>query len=313
MMRRTHTAAVSLIIFWMLASPAPGQDTAGGDRPQDSPENTIRLIVRGDDFGYSHASNLALADSFEKGIMSAASLLVPGPWFIETAGLVRAHPEWPIGIHLTITAEWNRLRWRPILPISEVPSLVAPDGFLYGNGYYHPEPEGRGPDAAPWAERPPNRDEVEKELRAQVRYARQNGVRVDYLDCHMGIACSEDLLPIMEKLSREFCVPLATEAFLGANAVRLQWQQNTRQEAKQLIEQMLQALTPGLWLYVGHPALDTPELRAVDSEVGPDWASRRSAVLETWQDPEVKRIIAERGIQLVSPRDLWDSEKCGLK
>ena len=52
----------------------------------------IRLIVRGDDFGYSHASKLALEGAFEHGIVTSASLLTPGPWFAETARSSSANP-----------------------------------------------------------------------------------------------------------------------------------------------------------------------------------------------------------------------------
>ena len=41
----------------------------------------IRVIVRGDDFGYTHASNEALPRAFAAGFMTSASLLVPAPWF----------------------------------------------------------------------------------------------------------------------------------------------------------------------------------------------------------------------------------------
>jgi hypothetical protein len=54
---------------------------------------------------------------------------------------VRAHPEWSIGAHLAITSEWDRLRWGPVLPISKVPSLIAPDGFFYRQNYYWQDPE----------------------------------------------------------------------------------------------------------------------------------------------------------------------------
>ncbi len=310
-MKSTLWAAMLLSVVG--AASALGQPTAPPARSDAAQDTSIRLIVRGDDFGYSHASNEALGPAFEEGIMRAASVLVPGPWFLETAELVRAHPEWTIGIHLTITAEWNRLRWRPISPISEVPSLVAPDGFLYGNGYYREPPNDYSPNAAPWAHHPPDLAQVEKELRAQVRYAQQNGVRIDYLDCHMGLACSEQILPVMKKLAAELCVPIASRGFLGEQAVRLDWQRNTIEEARELIGGMLGSLQPGLWLYVGHPARDSAELRAVDSEVGLEWATRRNAVFEIWRDPEIKRLVAERNIQLVSPRDLWNSGNCRLK
>ena len=124
-------------------------------RPQDTPapeagpeDERIRLIVRGDDFGNTQAANAVMAEAFADGAISSASVLVPGPWFAETASIVRAHPDWSVGLHLTITAEWNGLRWGPVAPADEVPSLVAPDGYFYNRGYHWEEPDPFCPNCA---------------------------------------------------------------------------------------------------------------------------------------------------------------------
>jgi hypothetical protein len=65
-----------------------------------------------------------------------------------------------------------------------------------------------------------------------------------------------------------------------------------------------------VWRYIGHPAHDTPELRAVDSEWGARIAAIRSTTHQLWRDPDVKRLVARRSIELVSVADLWDYERC---
>jgi len=42
-------------------------------------EDRIRLIVRGDDMGSSHASNLACIEAYENGIMTSVEVMVPTP------------------------------------------------------------------------------------------------------------------------------------------------------------------------------------------------------------------------------------------
>lgn len=269
----------------------------------------IRLVVRGDDFGYTHASNIALPKAFD-GIMTSASVLVPGPWFSETAALARDHPEWSIGVHLTITSEWNRLRWRPVSPITAVPSLVAPDGYLWAFGYRSPKPADWSGDKAPWAEHAPNPAETEREFRAQIDRALEMGVALDYVDCHMGMACREDLMPITERLAEEYCLAISGRTFDEKRA-RPEYPDLTPQGVKIGLRRMLEGLTPGLWLFVAHPAERTPELEAVDTETGAMWALRRSSVLAAWTDPEIRELIDELGIELVSMRDLWDREACG--
>ncbi len=285
----------ALILLFFLCSALPAQ------------EGKIRLWLRGDDFGYTHASNMAMGKAFDEGFMSSASLLVPGPWFSESASMAMAHPDWNFGVHLTITSEWNVLRWRPISPISEVPSLVATDGYLHTSGYR----PGPADPAGLRATHLPNLSEVEKEFRAQIARAKAYGVQVAYVDCHMGMACREDMLPITLKLAAESCIPVAgAESFAGMQNISLAWDQRTPEEGRRLLEAELRKLTPGLWMYVAHPAVDTPELRAVDTTSGERWARQRSSVLALWTDPEIRRLINDLGIELVGPRDLFDYQAC---
>ena len=288
----------ALILLLFLCSALPAQD------------GKIRLWLRGDDFGYTHASNVAMEQAFNQGFMSSGSLLVPGPWFAETAATAKANPHWNVGVHLTITAEWDVLRWRPVSPISEVPSLVAPDGYLYTSGYRAGTPQPG--DLRAFHE--PNLAEVEKEFRAQVERAKSMGVNVAYVDCHMGMACREEILPITRKIAAENCMPIAgRQSFPGMKNFGLDWAERTPEEGRRLFEAQLRSLTPGLWMFVEHPAVDTPELRAVDTNSGERWARQRSSVLALWTDLKIRALIDELGIELVGPRDLFDYKSCKPK
>jgi hypothetical protein len=63
-------------------------------------------------------------------------------------------------------------------------------------------------------------------------------------------------------------------------------------------------------MYVAHPAVDTAELRAVDTRSGERWAHQRNSVLALWTDPAIRALIDELGIELVGPRDLFDYQAC---
>jgi predicted glycoside hydrolase/deacetylase ChbG (UPF0249 family) len=288
----------ALILLLLLCSTLPAQD------------GKIRLWLRGDDFGYTHASNVAMEQAFNSGAMTSGSLLVPGPWFAETAALYKANRHWEVGVHLTITAEWNMLRWGPVSPAGEVPSLVAPDGYLHTSGYRAGEP--RPDDLRAFHE--PNLAEVEKEFRAQLERAKSMGVKVAYVDCHMGMACREEILPITRKIAAENCIPIAgRQSFPQLQNISLDWDQRTPEEGRRLFEAKLRSLTPGLWMYVDHPAADSPELRAVDSDSGERWARERSSVLAIWTDLKIRALIDELGIELVGPSDLFDYQACAPK
>lgn len=275
---------------------------------QAQAQQKIRLIVRGDDFGYTHASNEALEPAFNRGVMTSASVLVPGPWFAETARIVKEHPEWSVGVHLTITSEWNTLRWAPVAPAAAVPSLVAPDGFLWAFGYRSPKPADWPADGAPWAEHAPDPAQAEKEFRAQIERALALGVKLDYLDCHMGMACREDLMPVTRKLAQEFC--LGISGGFGEKRFSVRAAVNTPGAMKAALLEALGKLEPGLYLYVDHPAADTPELRAVDTNDGPRWADIRSSVLAAWTDPEVIAMVRAKNIELTPIGALFDRGAC---
>ena len=44
-----------------------------------------RLLVRGDDMGYTHSGNEALIKCYKDGIEKSIEVLVPSPWFPEAA------------------------------------------------------------------------------------------------------------------------------------------------------------------------------------------------------------------------------------
>lgn len=133
-------------------------------------------------------------------------------------------------------------------------------------------------------------------------------MRIDYLDCHMGLACTDSLMPT-QRLADELCVPIPERGWMNETPIGIgrRW---TVEGTKAGLKEMLLPLEPGLWRYVEHPAVDTPELRVIDTEWGIDEARHRHAVHQVWRDPEIKQIIRERGIRLVSVRELWDYDRC---
>src|SRR5688500_8239721 len=87
-----------------------------------------RLIVRGDDMGYSHAGNEAILKCSREGIQTSIEVIVPSPWFPEAVKMLEEIPDVDVGIHLAITSEWDNVKWRPL---TECPSLTDADGYFY--------------------------------------------------------------------------------------------------------------------------------------------------------------------------------------
>src|SRR5256885_5271632 len=80
---------------------------------QDKPEE-IRLLVRADDMGVALGVNEACIRSCTEGIARSVEVIVPGPWFLDAVRRLQDHPGIDVGIHLCLTSEWERVKWRPI-------------------------------------------------------------------------------------------------------------------------------------------------------------------------------------------------------
>ena len=68
---------------------------------------------------------------------------------------------------------------------------------------------------------------------------------------------------------------------------------------------MLDDLKPGeTYMFVDHPGLDTPELRAVSHIGYEDVATDRQGVTDLFTSSVVKQAIAKKGVKLISYADL---------
>jgi chitin disaccharide deacetylase len=152
------------------------------------------LIPHIDDVGVCHGANRAFAELAGQGFVTTASVMVPCPWFPETADLVREQPGLDLGVHLTLTSESRACRWRPISTTSRTSGLIDDDGFMW-------------PDV-PSVRRHAERRAVETELRAQIEAALAAGIDVTHLDTHMGAAAAPEFVEIYLSLGREYRLPI---------------------------------------------------------------------------------------------------------
>jgi predicted glycoside hydrolase/deacetylase ChbG (UPF0249 family) len=265
--------------------------------PALAAEPPIRLIVRGDDMGSSHASNEASVRCFRDGVMRDVELMAVGPWFPEAARLLRENPGLDVGLHLALTSEWDDVKWRPL---TSAPSLVEPDGFFHPMIWPGPH---YGKDRA-LKEQPWKLDEIERELRAQIALTKREVPQLSHLSDHMGF---QALGPEVQALMKRLAVEHGLDVDPGALSVRpIGWPGESRSPADKVASfaRLLEGLAPGTWLFVDHPALDTPEMRAIGHVGYEDVAVDRQGVTDAWTSPVAKEIVARRGIELVGYRDL---------
>jgi len=256
----------------------------------------IRLLVRGDDIGSSHAANVACIQCYRDGIVRSVEVMVSAPWFNEAVSMLCENPGLDVGVHLTLTSEWENLKWGPV---TEAPSLVD------DRGHFYPMTSQRSgfPANTGFLQAGAKLDEAETELRAQIELALDRLPNVTHLSCHMGTAsATPELRTLVEKLAVEYRLPLGAEG--AQRAGRFGGKDTTAEQKEENLIRILEDLKSGLWIIVEHPGLDTPEMRAIGHRGYENVAADRQGVTQAFTSSRVKEVIRRRGIRLVSYSDL---------
>lgn len=257
----------------------------------------VRLIVRGDDIGSCHAANVACIQSYTEGIMTTVELMVPCPWFPEAVKLLNKNPGLDVGIHVVLTSEWEDYKWRPL---TSAPSLADADGYFYPTIWQRKDaPPGTALRNANW-----KIEEIEKEMRAQVELAVRKVPHISHLTCHMG--CSgwhPKVKEVWTRLSRQYNLRIVPSEYGVRRAGGFGDAKTAKERIVRFIE-ILEGLKPGAYLFVEHPGLDVPEMRAIGHSGYYGVAKDRDAVTKVFTSKEVKKTIKRLGIRLISYADL---------
>ncbi|MEM7533074.1 MAG: polysaccharide deacetylase family protein [Chloroflexota bacterium] len=268
--------------------------------------DTKLLIIHADDVGLSHAENQATFDAMATGMVSSASIMVPCPWFTDSAAYVRAHPALDIGVHITLTSEWKYYRWGSVASASDVPSLLDEQGYLHASSMdvaTHADPR-----------------EAEIEARAQIERALAFGIQPTHIDTHMGSICfTPDLFAVYLKLGREYNLPLLLIApmidnmglrdmlqpsdivldklFIPRDAGPIhRWEDHMRS--------VFAELAPGVSQMIVHLAYDNAEMRAIGVD-HPDYGSAwRQWEFDMVTHPTFATLLTEYDIQLITWREV---------
>jgi predicted glycoside hydrolase/deacetylase ChbG (UPF0249 family) len=251
-------------------------------------EPRTRLVVQGDDFGMCHAVNTGTVRAFTEGIVTQASTMVPCPWFPEAAHLAKEHGI-PLGMHSTLTCEWDHLRWGPLTSGRTLRDADDPSTFVR---------------TVPLAmEIDP--DEALAELTAQAERLHAAGLTLTYVDVHMGMSQPAAYTAITQRHGVPFLYPGVATSLRFDSVKSLS--DRPAAEKKDWLLGYLERRTEGTHLLVSHCADDDPELDAItrpDSSVHP-WAREyRVSDLAVLTDPDVRAAVDRLGIELVSVSEL---------
>ncbi|MGD2246265.1 MAG: polysaccharide deacetylase family protein [Candidatus Aminicenantes bacterium] len=272
------------------------------------------LIIHADDVGMCHAVNEATIKALEEGIVTCGSIMVPCPWFLEIAEYCRKHPEADMGIHVTLTSEWKHYRWRPVSSTDKVPGLIDEEGYLWPSVL----------EVVLHA----SADEVETEIRAQVKRAIDFGIKPTHIDTHMGtVFASPEYFRAYCDVARDFGIPpmivspesKIVKQTIEANPVMAPVLETLKRIAREFpaVDELAEAkskeverrkeeykaiirnLKPGITQIIVHLSLGRPEIHGITSE----WLARYNDY-RIFTALEMKQFIKDQGVKLTGWRDL---------
>ena len=286
----------ALLLWGIVASscaptPPVAQVDPAARAPASQPQ--IALLIRTDDAGMSHSVNMGMERLIRSGLPVSVSVMFPTPWYQETVEILKRYPEVSVGIHLTLNSEWKNYRWGPVLGRTAVPTLVDAEGYFF-------------PSADALRKNSPNLQEVERELRAQIERALRSGVRIDYVDYHMGTAVQyPDFREITERVAREF--GLGMSHYFGETTHDPQYAAAPQVKLDSLLV-MVDRLQPGVNMVITHVGIDDAELGAlVDMNTSfplPDMSKNRQGELDALTSQRFTDALKARNIRLITYRQL---------
>lgn len=247
------------------------------------------LLITSDDFGMTHAVNSGILRGFQKGVIKSSNFMVPCPWFYEAASIAKRY-DLPIGVHLTLTCDWEFLKWRPL---THAPSLVDKHGFFFSS--YRELMENA------------KVEEIRQEYQAQIERVLDMGIKPTHVDTHM-------LTPRIRDRTGNMEVAIAAREVAREYGLRYTYDAKDRELAyfdsmcelsgKDYgeITQHLKTLGAGIHHMVCHCADPNEEQKHVSPPDSPvyRWAAQyREQDLEITTSPRFREFLAENEFELI--------------
>ena len=285
----------------------------------------LRLIVNADDMGLTERVNEGILQAHQTGIVTSTSIIANGAAFEDAVIRCKKVATLDVGVHLTLVEE------RPCLKPDLIPTLVDSAGRLHHHATAFVKKYIAGKIQL---------EEVWRELEAQVRRVLSHGITVSHLDSHQHLHMLPEILSTTVKLARKYDIPairlprepIRTYMFRGAGALPRVLElmvlngfcflQQSRIKLrtdhvagfhiagnlnKKNLQKLLQALPDdGICELMCHPGLDDRSSRYTH------WRYRWQDELNALVDPQIGEYFRQRGISLVTYRELADNKAaCG--
>jgi predicted glycoside hydrolase/deacetylase ChbG (UPF0249 family) len=127
-----------------------------------------RILINADDFGLTPGVNRAIAQLHDAGCLRSTTLMATGAAFADAVALSTSRPQLGVGCHIVLTDG------TPVLPPSEIPTLVAGEKFRPKLGSFIRD----------LILDRLNESELEREATAQIQKLQHAGIHVTHIDSH---------------------------------------------------------------------------------------------------------------------------------
>ena len=285
-----------------------------------------KLILNADDFGMTRGVNEGIVRAHREGILTSTTLMANGEAFDDAVERARANPELGVGCHLVLVGG------KCVAPRESVASLADANGTL---------PDSLPLFVARISSGMIRGEEIERELRAQIGKIRAAGIEPTHLDTHKHTHAHPRVMEILGKVAKECGITRVRKPIedlrdswetsraggqaislqiLAAGAVRAIAPRFTTISKKYGLlypdhflglattGRLGPALLRGIIATVGdgsteimlHPGICDADLARSGSRL----QQHREDELQGLLDPGVRSAITERGIRLISYREL---------
>ncbi|MFZ1008543.1 MAG: ChbG/HpnK family deacetylase [Candidatus Sulfotelmatobacter sp.] len=288
-----------------------------------------RLIVNADDFGFTSGVNRAIVEAHTHGVVTSSTLMANGPAFEEAVRLAKTVPNLSVGCHVVL------IDGQPLLDTKRLATLTASqDG---GNQFR----DSLKIFAARALTGRLDSDEIEAESTAQIHKLQSAGISVSHVDTHKHAHLFPSVLRPLLRAARACGVHAVRNPFGPHRPLRSgellvrpnlwtryaevrvlrtlagKFRRTAKEEGfatpdgtlgvvvtgaldEKLFRHIAAIIPEGTWEFVCHPGYNDEELQRANTRL----RLSRETELRVLTMPEVRKLLAESEIELISYRDL---------
>lgn len=299
-MHRHIRLAFLLLATFVLSGPSLAAEPTYGERLGWKAEDRV-LIIHCDDVGMSYANNEGAREALDYGLVTSCSVMMPCAWVPGWLPYMKEHPDTDMGLHLTLTSEYDFYRWVPLAGKNQVPGLADEQGCL--------------PDNVGLVEKNATADEVELEIRAQLDRALTMGLPVTHMDSHMGTLFRPKFIERYAKVGIEKQIPILMAPGAGKVAKKVwegglpvldhihsdsyDWKTTDIDEKVGLYVDAIHNLKPGITYMILHCTKPNDVIGVINGNRDFLYGDYFAMI-----DPRTKKAIEDEGIILTTWKEL---------